>query len=251
MQRVWETPPLSHEVMRGPPGFLNSWWSLDVAGSTCSPGSAQWQSGSALGMQRPHLPWDSFLSANTAQVKEGLKYNKAWFSPLSLAIPRNTREVTGQGYCLCTTWQDRQNPSLMYGPNVTEQLKMEPFPTACKRINSGAKSWCQILSCTWCISRDLAGSLAKQSMCLCTFNIPSQTVCSNCSLGCVWHLRFLTGKYNTFLVTFWGGNLQVLILRYAAGKMNRGLNGKPAPHRATNTRCAVPIEGWSALRICH
>lgn len=57
----------------------------------------------------------------------------------------------------------------------------------------------------------------------------SETVCSNCCLGCVWHLRFFTGKYNTFLVTFWGGTLEVcidevLILGNAVGKMvNRGL----------------------------
>lgn len=56
---------------------------------------------------------------------------------------------------------DRQNALLMYRPNITEQLKMERFSTAYKGINSGAKGWCQILSCTWCISRDLAGSLAK------------------------------------------------------------------------------------------
>lgn len=59
--------------------------------------------------------------------------------------------------CLCTG----QSALLMYGPNISQQLKMERFSTAYKGMDSGAKGWCQILSCTWCISRDLAGSLAK------------------------------------------------------------------------------------------
>lgn len=89
MERVWETPPLSHEVMRGPLGSLNSWWRVAVFA------------------------------------------------------------------------RDRQSAFLMYGPNISEQLKTERFSTAYKGMDSGAKGWCQILSCTWCISRDLAGSLAK------------------------------------------------------------------------------------------
>lgn len=111
MERVWETPPLSHKFMRRSLGFLNSWWSPSVAGPSYSPRSAQWQSRPALGVQGPHLSWDSFLSANTAQVKEGLKYEKERFSPLRLAIPRSTRAVDR---VTVFAQQDRQNALLMY-----------------------------------------------------------------------------------------------------------------------------------------
>lgn len=106
----------------------------------------------------PYLSWESFLSANTTQIKEGLKYNKEEFSPLGLAIPRSTREVDR---VTAFAQQNRQKASLMCRPDITEQLKMEHFSTTYKGMNSGAKGWCQILSCTWCISRDLAGALTK------------------------------------------------------------------------------------------
>ena len=62
-----------------------------------------------------------------------------------------------------------------------------------------------------------------------TFNIPSETVSSNCHLGCVWHPRCFRGKYNTFLMTYEGESIEicideVLILGNTVGKiMNKGL----------------------------
>lgn len=35
-KRVGNPPPLSHEIQSGLPGFLNSFWSLGVAGSRLS-----------------------------------------------------------------------------------------------------------------------------------------------------------------------------------------------------------------------
>lgn len=112
--------------------------------------------------------------------------------------------------------------------DMPEQLKMECFSTAYKGINSGAEGWCQILSCTWCISRDLAGSLAKTEHVFVHIQHPLQE--SLCKL--LLRLCLAPEAFHRKIQHIPGDilgrdseGLEVLILGNAVGKMmSRGLS---------------------------